>query len=229
MIAIVELRRRDNGFQVTRRSAGAHNAEPLGRSSETILLKTDAAGRRDRRARAHRPGAAGAKWEKVVPPASELGLAAPTARPPTSASPATPSAAASAGMPASSGSRANSVTAIEVVTADGEIRASTRERGRPLLGDARRRGNSGIVTALEMQLYPIPEVYAGALFFPWERRVRGPARVAGVGGDRPGVGHLRRPGHAVPALRGGPGAAPRAGSSRSSRPSTSATSAEGAA
>ena len=30
-------------------------------------------------------------------------------------------------------------------------------------------GNFGIVTAVEIQLYPIAEVYAGVLFFPWER------------------------------------------------------------
>src|SRR6185437_7397635 len=30
-------------------------------------------------------------------------------------------------------------------------------------------GNFGIVTAVEIQLFPISEVYAGVLFFPWER------------------------------------------------------------
>jgi len=30
-------------------------------------------------------------------------------------------------------------------------------------------GNFGLVTAIEVQLYPMAEVYAGAFFFPWER------------------------------------------------------------
>ena len=30
-------------------------------------------------------------------------------------------------------------------------------------------GNFGVVTALEFRLFPIAEVYAGVLFFPWER------------------------------------------------------------
>jgi FAD/FMN-containing dehydrogenase len=32
-------------------------------------------------------------------------------------------------------------------------------------------GNFGVVTALELQLYPIADAYAGVLFFPVERGV----------------------------------------------------------
>jgi len=44
-----------------------------------------------------------------------------------------------------------------------------RHRAGPLLGAARRRGSFGAITALELELYPVESVYAGALFFPLER------------------------------------------------------------
>ena len=68
------------------------------------------------------------------------------------------------------GLAANSVTAIELVTADGELRrvdaANEPELFWALRGGG---GNFGVVTALEFDLYPISEVYAGVLFFPYER------------------------------------------------------------
>ena len=42
-------------------------------------------------------------------------------------------------------------------------------------------GNFGVVTALEFDLYPIPEVYAGMLFFALRARHRGAPRLARAG------------------------------------------------
>ena len=68
------------------------------------------------------------------------------------------------------GLASNSVTAVELVTADGRrLRASAESE--PDLFWALRGGggNFGVVTAIEFDLYEIPEVYAGALFFPFQR------------------------------------------------------------
>jgi hypothetical protein len=68
------------------------------------------------------------------------------------------------------GLQANSVTAIEIVTADGELRRVSHEREPELFWALRGGGgNFGVVTALEFDLYPADQVYAGALFFPYER------------------------------------------------------------
>jgi FAD/FMN-containing dehydrogenase len=64
----------------------------------------------------------------------------------------------------------NSVLAIELVTADGELRRVDADHDPELFWALRGGGgNFGIVTALEIRLYAIPELYAGVLFFPWQR------------------------------------------------------------
>jgi hypothetical protein len=55
-----------------------------------------------------------------------------------------------------------------------------------------RGGGVGVVTALEMRLYPIGELCAGDLFFPVQRR-GGPARLARMDGSSPGRCHLHLP------------------------------------
>ena len=63
----------------------------------------------------------------------------------------------------------NRVKAIELVTADGQLRQVTRESN-PDLFWALRGGGGGyaIVTALHLSLVPISEVYAGTMIFPAE-------------------------------------------------------------
>jgi len=68
------------------------------------------------------------------------------------------------------GVAANSVTAIEVVTADGELVRTDASNEPGLFWALRGGGGSfGIVTAIEFALYPQPQVYAGTMFFPIER------------------------------------------------------------
>jgi FAD/FMN-containing dehydrogenase len=100
---VVEIVRfaREHGLQVAPQRTG-HNAAPLGSLDQTILLRTDAMldvkiDSVARRARVQ----AGAKWEHVVPRASELGLAALHGSTPDTASSATRWAAGSGGTPAS--------------------------------------------------------------------------------------------------------------------------------
>jgi FAD/FMN-containing dehydrogenase len=62
------------------------------------------------------------------------------------------------------------VRAVELVTADGEHRRVDAEREPELFWALRGGGGSfGVVTALELQLVPVSEVYAGGLMWPIER------------------------------------------------------------
>lgn len=68
------------------------------------------------------------------------------------------------------GAAVDSVIAADLVTADGQLRHIS-ETSQPDLFWALRgaSGNFGVVTALEFKLYPVSEVYGGALFFPLEQ------------------------------------------------------------
>jgi FAD/FMN-containing dehydrogenase len=70
----------------------------------------------------------------------------------------------------SRGLATNSITAIELVTADGE-QARADATTEPDLFWAMRGGggNFGIVTALEIEMFPLETVYAGWLIWPWEQ------------------------------------------------------------
>jgi FAD/FMN-containing dehydrogenase len=113
---------------------------------------------------------AGVKWERVTPRLSELGLAALHG-----SSPDVGVAGYSLGggigwLSRRHGMQANAVTAIEVVLADGRhVRADATHE--PDLFWALRGGNGnfGVVTAIEFAVFPIAELYAGAMFFPFER------------------------------------------------------------
>ncbi len=158
------------GLRVAPQRTG-HNAAPMGPLEDSILLKTTAMDRVsiDAPARRARVGA-GARWEDVVPAASELGLAALHGSTPD-VSVAGYSLGGGMGWYARKhGLAANSVRAIEVVTADGEIHSATPDTDPELFWALRGGGgNFGVVTALEFDLYPIESVYAGVLFFPFER------------------------------------------------------------
>ena len=82
----------------------------------------------------------------------------------------------------------NTIVAADVVLADGRIVRTDAETEPELLWALRGgSGNVGAVTALEMELLPLPEIYAGALFWPIERAAEILARLAGVDRRRAGV------------------------------------------
>jgi FAD/FMN-containing dehydrogenase len=169
-VATVVRFARDAGLRVAPQRTG-HNAAPLGSLERTVLLKTNRLDRVhvDPVARRARVGS-GARWEDVVPLASEHGLAALHGSTPD-VSVAGYSLGGGIGWYARKhGLAANSVTAIELVTADGTIRTVDTDHQPELFWALRGGGgNFGVVTALEFELHPVAEVYAGALFFPFER------------------------------------------------------------
>ena len=62
------------------------------------------------------------------------------------------------------------MTPVEIVTADGEHRRADRENDPDLFWAVRGGGGAfGVVTAIEFDLFPLTEVYAGILWFPVER------------------------------------------------------------
>jgi FAD/FMN-containing dehydrogenase len=169
VIAVVNFAR-ENGLRVAPRATG-HNDGAHGALDDTILVNVgrmtdvtiDADGRRVR-------VGAGTKWEKVTPQLSELGLAALHG-----SSPDVGIAGYSLGggigwMSRKYGMQAGSVTALELVTADGHLRRVDHENDPDLFWALRGgNGNYGVVTAIEFAVYPHAELYAGAMFFPFER------------------------------------------------------------
>jgi FAD/FMN-containing dehydrogenase len=64
----------------------------------------------------------------------------------------------------------NSVTALEVATAERGILRVDAEHEPDLFWALRGGGGSfGVVTAMELELYPVEDLYAGAMLWPWER------------------------------------------------------------
>ncbi|HJQ07507.1 MAG TPA: FAD-binding protein [Nocardioides sp.] len=166
---VVDAARRA-GLRVAPQSTG-HNAAPLGDLSGTILLSTS----RMRGVTVDVDNArvrveAGAQWGDVTPWAALHGLAALAG------------SAADVGVAGyvlgggvswlgrTHGLAANSVLSLEVVTADG-VRRTVDATHEPELFWALRGGGGSfaVVTAIELQLYPISTLVAGHLFFPIER------------------------------------------------------------
>ncbi|HEY6779914.1 MAG TPA: FAD-binding oxidoreductase [Thermoleophilaceae bacterium] len=158
---------RELGLPVAVQGSG-HGAAPLGPLDGTLLLRT---GRMDglridpaaRVARAE----AGALWGPVAIGAGEHGLAALAG---SSIDVGVVGYTLGGGigwLARSHGLACNRVRAIELVTADGESRRVDHE-GEPELFWALRGGGGsfGAVTAVEFELVELPEVYAGALFWP---------------------------------------------------------------
>jgi hypothetical protein len=112
----------------------------------------------------------GAKWGNIVPVASEHGLAALRGSTPDVGITGYSLGGGLGWYARKLGLSTNSVTAIELVTADCAPRRVDHDNEPDLFWALHGRGgNFGIVTALEVQLYSIPDIHAGVLFFPWER------------------------------------------------------------
>ncbi len=161
---------RERGMQVAPQRTG-HNAEPLGEMDGVILVKTDALDsvEIDAARRIARVGA-GVKWRDVLPLASAHGLAALHGSTGDVSVAGYTLGGGVGWYGRKHGLSANSVVAIEVVTPDGRLRRVDENHDPELFWGLRGGGgNFGIVTALELRLYPIERVYAGMMFFPVER------------------------------------------------------------
>src|ERR1700761_6079478 len=148
-----------------------HSAEPLGDLSDTLLLRTGAMNgvSIDAERRVARVGA-GALWGDLVPRASEMGLAAAHGSSPTVGIVGYSLGGGVGWYGRKHGLQCNLVTAIELVDAEGNERRVDADNEPELFWAMRgAAGDFGVVTALEFELLPVSEVFAGALFFPIER------------------------------------------------------------
>jgi FAD/FMN-containing dehydrogenase len=158
------------GMRIAPQGTG-HGAGPREPLDGAMLLRTTPMRQVDvdPGARTARAGA-GALWQDVISPAAEHGLAG--------------LAGSSAGVGVAGytlggglgflarryGLAANSVTAAELVTPDGGLVRADAGHDSDLLWAVRGGGGGvGVLTALEMRLYPVRELYAGDLFFPITR------------------------------------------------------------
>ena len=161
---------REHGLRVSAQATG-HNAGPHGSLANTILIDLRGLDEVtiDAEARHVRVGA-GVRWDQVVPALSELGLAALHGSSPDVGIAGYSLGGGMGWLARKHGLQTNSVTAFELVTADGHL-VRTDAVHEPDLFWALRGGggNFGVVTAIEFEVYPYAELYAGALFFPFAR------------------------------------------------------------
>src|SRR5215212_8792867 len=160
----------DNGLRVAAQGTG-HNAAPLGDLSGVLLVKTHKMRgvEIDADARVARVEA-GALWMDVVRPAAEHGLAALSGSSPDVGVVGYTLGGGISWLARRHGIGANQVTAIEVVTASGDVVRTDWANEPDLFWALRGGGGSfGIVTAIEFNLFPISQVYAGVLWFPVDR------------------------------------------------------------
>jgi FAD/FMN-containing dehydrogenase len=136
-----------------------HNAGPIDGLEDALLLRTDCLQdiEIDIAARRARVGS-GVRWGSVADRLAGTGVAGY-------------SLGGGIGWQSRKhGFQSNALTAIEIVTADGELRRIDHDTETDLFWAVRGGGgNYGVVTALEFELFDTPEVYAGALIFPYER------------------------------------------------------------
>jgi FAD/FMN-containing dehydrogenase len=169
VIAAVDYAR-ESGLRVAPQATG-HNADAHGSLEDTLLVDVRELQEVsvDARARRVRVGA-GVKWERVSPKLSEHGLAGLHGSSPDVGVAGYSLGGGMGWLARKHGLQANSVTAIELVTADGRA-ARVDEEHEPDLFWALRGGNGnfGVVTAIEFAVYPVDELYAGVMFFPFER------------------------------------------------------------
>ena len=158
---------RRRGLRVAAQGTG-HGAATLGPLADTVLIKTHAMRRVSidpdaRTARAE----AGARWGDVVEAAARHGLAALAGSSPNVGVAGYTLGGGMSWLGRAYGLSANNVEAIELVTADGRFVRADACSEPDLFWALRGGGGSfGVVTAIELRLFPIREVYGGSLWWP---------------------------------------------------------------
>ena len=159
-----------DGKRVAAQRTG-HNAAPLGSLANTVLVRTAglAGVQIDADTGTARIGA-GALWGDLVSQASEKGFAALHGSAPNVGIAGYTLGGGVSFYARKYGIACNRVTAVEVVTAGGEQLRVDANNEPDLFWALRGGGGSfGVVTALEFELLPLREIFAGALLFPAEQ------------------------------------------------------------
>jgi hypothetical protein len=169
---VVEIIRfaRSAGLRLAPQGTG-HGASSLEDLGDAILLKTSRMRRVEidpdtRTARAQ----AGAQWQDVTVPAAEHGLAALAGSAPNVGVVGYTLGGGIGWLARRHGLSANSVIAAEIVLPDGtRVRADATSEPDLFWTVSGGGGGMGVLTAIEVALYPVRELYAGVLFFPIAR------------------------------------------------------------
>ncbi len=152
-------------------NAGGHNAGPIDWSQDTLLLKTERLSsiEIDADARRARLGA-GVLGKPLAVAAGAHGLAYLAGTSPDVGVVGYALGGGLSWMIRTYGLACNSIVGAEVVTADGWL-VRTDHQHEPELFWALRGGGGNVaaVTALELELVPVAEIFAGGLFWPIER------------------------------------------------------------
>lgn len=154
------------GLHVAPQSTG-HGAAGIPSLADTILVRTTAMDRVEidpagSRARI----GAGATWGQVATAAAEHGLAAVAGMAPTVGVVGFSLGGGLGWLARSHGLAANSITAIDAVDAHGRTIRLDAEHYPALFWAARGGAAPVVVTAVELQLYPIGELWAGGMLWP---------------------------------------------------------------
>jgi hypothetical protein len=159
----------DRGLRIAAQGTG-HNAAPFGDLRDTVLLKTERMRgvQIDPTARVARVEA-GVRSLELVEAAAQHGLATLAGSSPDVGVVGYTLGGGVSWLGRRLGLAANNVVAVELVTADGSALRADRESEPDLFWALRGGGgNFGVVTALEVRLFPVTEVYAGILWYPLE-------------------------------------------------------------
>lgn len=171
VVRVVRAARR-HGLRVTAQGTGHGAAALAGHDlARTVLVRTTAMREVhvDPAARTARVGA-GAIWDDVVPVAAEHGLAALHGSSPDVGVAGYTLGGGIGWYARAHGLAAQHVRAVELVTADGELVRADAEHHAELFWAVRGGGGSfGVVTALEIELLPIADAYAGMLLWDGSR------------------------------------------------------------
>jgi len=169
VVAIVDWARA-NGLKVAPQATG-HNAAAIASLENTVLLSTQRMRgvEIDVEAQTARVQA-GTLWLEVTDASSPHGLFPLSGSSPDVGVVGYTLGGGLSWLARKHGLAANSVTAIELVTADGELlRATADEHADRFWALRGGGGNFGVVTAMEFRLFEYGEVYAGMFLFPFER------------------------------------------------------------
>ena len=160
---------REHGLRVAVQGPGRHVAPP-GPLADTVLIKTHAMHGVSidpiiRTARAE----AGVLWQELTDAAGDYGLAGLAATAPDIGVVGYTLGGGLSWLGRCYGLAANNVEGFELVTADGDLVRADAASEPDLFWALRGGGGSfGVVTAIELRLFAIPEVYAGQLWWPAE-------------------------------------------------------------
>ena len=121
----------------------------------------------DAEARTARFGA-GVKWDRVLGPAAEYGLAPLLGSTPDVSAVGYTLGGGLGWLAKQYGLSSDAVRSIEIVTADGKIRQTSPAEETDLFWALRGggAGSFGVVTEMEIDLMPVPSLYAGNLLYP---------------------------------------------------------------